>query len=65
MDLDEGLQSPERTETRPIEKYWAIMKSALWKHPKEVKSEEEMKKKLISTQKNVGPNVVQDLIVVY
>ena len=49
-------------ELRPIEKYWAIMKQALRKHPKEVKSEEDMKKKWISIQKYVGSNFVQDLM---
>ena len=38
------------------------MKQALRKHPKEVKSEEDMKKKWISTQTNVGQNVVQDVV---
>lgn len=47
---------------RPIEKYYAIMKQAFRKHPKEVKSEEDMKKKWIATQRNVAPNVVQGLM---
>lgn len=49
--VPKDLNPPNAPELRPIEKYWAIMKQALRKHPKEVKSEEDMKKIWISTQK--------------
>jgi hypothetical protein len=38
------------------------MKQALRKHPKEVKSEEDMKKKWVSVQKKLQPDVVQNLM---
>ena len=44
--VPKDFNPPNAPELRPIEKYWAIMKQALRKHPKEVKSEEDMKKKL-------------------
>ena len=52
--MPKNFKPPNAPELRPIEKYWAIMEQALWKHPKEVKSEEDMKKKYIFTQKKMG-----------
>ena len=38
--VPKDFNPPKAQELRPIEKYWAIMKQALRKYPKEVKSEE-------------------------
>ncbi|XP_065080411.1 uncharacterized protein LOC135703217 [Ochlerotatus camptorhynchus] len=54
------MNRPNAPKLRPIEKYWAIMKQALRKHPKEVKSEEDMKKKWVSVRKKLQTDVVQN-----
>ena len=38
------------------------MKQTLWKHPKEVKPKEDMKKKWVSVQKKLQPDVVHNLM---
>ena len=49
--VPKDFNPPNAPKLWPIEKYLAIMKQALLKHPKEVKSEEDQNKKWISTQK--------------
>ncbi|XP_055638198.1 uncharacterized protein LOC129776526 isoform X2 [Toxorhynchites rutilus septentrionalis] len=61
------MNPPNAPELRPIEKYWAIMKQALRKNPKVVKSEADFKRKWISVdfcgkmEKKLQPDVVQNL----
>ena len=52
--MPKDLNPPNAPELRPIEKYWTIMKQALWKHPKKVKSEDDMKKKMDLHAKKCG-----------
>ncbi|XP_055615271.1 uncharacterized protein LOC129761456 isoform X3 [Toxorhynchites rutilus septentrionalis] len=60
--LPKEMNSPNALELRPIEKYWAIMKQALRKNPKVVKSEADFKRKWISVKKKLQLDVVQNLM---
>ena len=60
--VPKDLNPPNSPELRPIEKYWAIMKHELRKHPKVLTTEQEMLKPWLKAEKNVGSSVVQNLM---
>lgn len=60
--VPKDLNPPNSPELRPIEKFWAIMKTQLRKHPKIIENELELKKVWVKTTKKLGKSVVQNLM---
>lgn len=60
--VPKDMNPPNSPELRPIEKFWAIMKTKLRKHPKIITTELELKKIWVNTTKTLGKSVVQNLM---